>query len=287
MIIKKLQYTVFLLLFLSFFSHSQELYINTEPASLIPKGTKVVRLHHHSIFLNEDNEPGSQKNAKIFIPQISYGISKHIMVSAAFQISNNPYDASPNSEDMAFNGFKLYSKQRILSTDKQKYHTRLSSFIKYTNHGKWNSPNYKFIRNFYDLDFQDSGAEIGLIATQLIKKLAVSVTSGYGIISNRTSDGTFDDKNFNSLHNSISAGYLLFPRKYKSYKQTNFNIYLEYLTSSIVSKNYPSGYKKFMSTFAPGIQFIIMSRSRLDFGYKLRKGNMPNEFLVKLTYIIY
>ena len=206
------------------------------------------------------------------------------MVSAALQISNNPYDASPN---MAFNGFKLYSKQRIISTDKQKYHTRLSSFIKYTNHGKWNSPNYKFIRNSYDLDFQDSGAEIGLIATQLIKKLAVSVTSGYGIISNRTSDGTFGDKNFNSLHNSISAGYLLFPRKYKSYKQTNFNIYLEYLTSSIVSKNYPSGYKKFMSTFAPGIQFIIMSRSRLDFGYKLRKGNMPNEFLVKLTYIIF
>ena len=283
----KLQYTVFLLLLISFFSYSQELYINTEPASLIPKGAKVIRLHHHSIFLNEDNGLGSQKNAKIFIPQISYGISKHIMVSAAFQISNNPYNASPNSEDMAFNGFKLYSKQRIISTDKQKYHTRLSSFIKYTNHGKWNSPNYKFIRNFYDLDFQDSGAEIGLIATQLIKKLAVSVTSGYGIISNRTSDGTFDDKNFNSLHNSISAGYLLFPRKYKSYKQTNFNIYLEYLTSSIVSKNYPSGYKKFMSTFAPGIQFIIMSRSRLDFGYKLRKGNMPNEFLVKLTYIIY
>ena len=280
----KLKLTIASLLLFTNNILGQELYINTEPASLIPKGTKVIRLHHHSIFLNEDNEPGSQKNAKIFIPQISYGISKHIMVSAALQISNNPYDASPN---MAFNGFKLYSKQRIISTDKQKYHTRLSSFIKYTNHGKWNSPNYKFIRNAYDLEFQDSGAEIGLIATQLIKKLAVSVTSGYGIISNRTSNGAFDDKSFNSLHNSISAGYLLFPRKYKSYKQTNFNIYLEYLTSSIVSKNYPSGYKKFMSTFAPGIQFIIMSRSRLDFGYKLRKGNMPNEFLVKLTYIIF
>ena len=280
----KLKLTIVSLLLFTNNILGQELYINTEPASLIPKGTKVIRLHHHSIFLNEDNEPWSHKNAKIFIPQISYGISKHIMVSAALQISNNPYDASPN---MAFNGFKLYSKQRIISTDKQKYHTRLSSFIKYTNHGKWNSPNYKFIRNSYDLDFQDSGAEIGLIATQLIKKLAVSVTSGYGIISNRTSDGAFDDKSFNSLHNSISAGYLLFPRKYKSYKQTNFNIYLEYLTSSIVSKNYPSGYKKFMSTFAPGIQFIIMSRSRLDFGYKLRKGNMPNEFLVKLTYIIF
>ena len=280
----KLQYTVFLLLLLSLSSYSQELYINTEPASLIPKGTKVVRLHHHSILLNEDSEPGSQSSARILIPQISYGISKNIMVSAAFQISNNPFDVSPNS---GFNGFKLYSKQRILSTDKQKYHTRLSSFIKYANHGKWNSPNYKFMKNNYDLDFQDSGLELGLIVTQLIKKLAVSVTSGFGVISNKTSDGTFDDKNFNSWHNSISAGYLLFPRKYKSYKQTNFNIYLEYLTSSILSSQYPSRYSKFMSTLAPGVQFIIMSRSRLDFGYKIRKGEMANEFLVKLTYIIY
>ena len=75
--------------------------------------------------------------------------------------------------------------------------------------------------------------------------------------------------------------------KYKSYKQTNFNIYLEYLTSSIISSQYPSRYSKFMSTVAPGVQFIIMSRSRLDFGYKIRKGEMANEFLVKLTYIIY
>ena len=265
-------------------SSAQELYINSESASLIPKGTKVVRLHHHTFYLNKINEPESQSFAKLLIPQILYGISKNIMVSAAFQISNNPFDVSPNS---GFNGFKIYSKQRILSTDKQKYHTRLSSFIKYANHGKWNTPNYKFLTKSYNIDFQDSGVEVGLIATQLIKKLAISVTSGFGMISNKTSDGTYDDKSFNTLHNSISAGYLLFPRKYKSYKQTNFNIYLEYLTSSILSKNYPLRYNKFMSTFAPGIQFIIMSRSRLDFSYNMRKGDMPDEFLVKLTYIIY
>tara|TARA_Y100001954_G_scaffold54207_1_gene58071 strand:- start:3325 stop:3945 length:621 start_codon:yes stop_codon:yes gene_type:complete len=206
------------------------------------------------------------------------------MVSASFQFSNNPYDIQKN---FAFNGFKLYSKQRIISTDKNKYHTRLSSFIKYANHGKWYAPNYKYLKNNYDLDFQDSGLEVGLIATQLINKLAVSVTSGFGIISNRTSDGSYDDKNFNSFHNSISAGYLLFPRKYKSYKQTNLNVYLEYLTSTILSKEHPVIYKKFMSTLAPGIQFIIMSRSRLDFGYKIRSKNSPNEFLVKLTYILY
>ena len=273
-----------LLLLLINRTYSQELYINTEPASLIPKGTKVIRLHHHTIFLNDSNEPGSVNSAKLLISSISYGISKKIMVSASFQLSNNPFDPLPNN---GFNGFKLYSKQRILTTDKEKYHTRLSSFIKYANHGKWNRPNYKFISNNYDLDFQDTGVEVGLIATQLVNKLAISVTSGFGIISNNTADGTYDDKKFNSIHNSISAGYLLFPRKYKSYKQTNFNIYLEYLTNSILSKNYPSRYNKFMSTIAPGIQFIIMSRSRLDFGYKIRGNNSPNEFLIKLTYLVY
>ena len=275
---------IFLLFFIVNSSLSQELYINTEPASLIPKGTKVVRVHHHTIFLNDINEPGSFSSAKLLIPSISYGISKKIMVSASLQLSNNPFDQDPN---FGFNGFKLYSKQRLISTDKKKYHTRVSSFLKYANHGKWSQPNYKFINNNYDLDFQDSGVEVGLIATQLVNKLAVSVTSGFGVISNNTADGTYDDKNFNSIHNSISVGYLLFPRKYKSYKQTNFNIYLEYLTNSILSKDYPSRYNKFMSTFAPGIQFIIMSRSRLDFGYKIRRNNSPNEFLVKLTYIIY
>jgi hypothetical protein len=137
------------------------------------------------------------------------------------------------------------------------------------------------------LDFQDSGVEVGLIVTQLVNKLAVSLTSGLAVISNKTSDGSYNDKSFNTIHNSISAGYLLFPRKYKSYKQTNFNIYVEYLTSSILSKSYPLRYDRFMSTFAPGIQFIIMSRSRLDFSYKIRGNDMPKEFLVKLTYIIF
>jgi hypothetical protein len=280
----KIKLTIISLLLIANDLFGQELYINTEPASLIPKGTKVIRFHYHNIFLNETNEPSSQSPGRVFIPSISYGISKKIMVSASLQVSNNPFDIEPNS---GFNGFKLYSKQRLISTDKKNYHTRLSSFIKYASHGKWNSPNYKFITNNYDLDFQDSGVEVGLIVTQLVNKLAVSLTSGLAVISNKTSDGSYNDKSFNTIHNSISAGYLLFPRKYKSYKQTNFNIYVEYLTSSILSKSYPLRYDRFMSTFAPGIQFIIMSRSRLDFSYKIRGNDMPKEFLVKLTYIIF
>ena len=280
---------IFLVLFLSFISSlssAQELYINAEPASLIPKGTKVVRLNHHSIFLDGTNIMGGIGNAIIMSPSISYGLSKKIMVSGSFQFSNKPYeqDMMPN---FGFSGFKLSSKQRILTTDKQKYHTRLSSFIKYSYHDN------KFMKDNLDIEIQDTGFEFGIIGTQLINKLAISVTSAVTRISNideKYTNGStvkWQSINLNTIQNSISAGYLLFPRKYKSYKQTNFNLYLEYLTNTILTKNYPDRYNKFSSALAPGIQFIIMSRSRLDFSYKIRRGTMPDEFLLKLTYIIY
>ena len=276
-----------LLLFICCYkTFAQELYINSEPASLIPKGTKVVRLTNSNIFLDGSNIMGSIGNAFILTPSLSYGLSKKIMLSGSIQFANKPYeqDIMPN---FGLNGFKLYSKQRILTTDKQKYHTRLSSFIQYSYHED------KFMKDNLDLGLQDTGFELGLIGTQLINKLAISITSGITRISNidekftQGSTVKWQKTNLNTFKNSISAGYLLFPRKYNSYKQTNFNLYVEYLTNTILNEDFPVRYDKFRSTFAPGIQFIIMSRSRLDFSYKIRKGDMPEEFLVKLTYIIY
>tara|TARA_B100002051_G_scaffold61496_1_gene57444 strand:- start:472 stop:1320 length:849 start_codon:yes stop_codon:yes gene_type:complete len=280
---------IFFILFLlihTYILSAQELYINSEPASLIPKGTKVVRLTNSNIFLDGSNIMGSIGNAFIVTPSLSYGISKKIMLSGSIQFANKPYeqDMTPN---FGLNGFKIYSKQRILSTDKQKYHTRLSSFIKYSYHED------KFMKDNIDIDLQDTGFELGLIGTQLINKLAISITTAITRISNideKLTQGStvkWQTTNLNTFKNSISAGYLLFPRKYNSYKQTNFNLYVEYLTNTILNEDFPVRYDKFRSTFAPGIQFIIMSRSRLDFSYKIRKGDMPEEFLVKLTYIIY
>ena len=272
---------LFFLIFLFLYnnSYSQELYINTEAASLIPKGTKVIRFNYSSIFLNQTNEKESIKNALLFTPSLAYGLSKKIMISGSFQFSNKPYEKDLDT-NFGFNGFKLYSKQRIFTTDKQKNHTRLSSFVKYSFHKE------KFMKSNIDLELQDNGFEFGLIGTQLIKKLAISITSAY----TRVND-IYDKSNnlfrLGTLKNSISAGYLVFPRKYKSYKQTNFNIYLEYITNTITNKSFPERFNKFSSILAPGIQFIILSRSRLDFSYKIRKGDIENEFLLKLTYIIY
>tara|TARA_B000000475_G_scaffold244176_1_gene216501 strand:+ start:1136 stop:1984 length:849 start_codon:yes stop_codon:yes gene_type:complete len=280
---------IFFILFFLTYSYkitAQELYINSEPASLIPKGTKVVRLTNSNIFLDGYNIMGSIGNAFIVTPSLSFGLSKKIMLSGSIQFANKPYeqDMMPN---FGLNGFKLYSKQRILTSDKQKYHTRLSSFLKYSYHEN------KFMKNNLDLELQDTGLELGIIGTQLINKLAISITTAITRISNidekfiQGSTVKWQTTNLNTFKNSISAGYLLFPRKYNSYKQTNFNLYVEYLTNTILNKEFPVRYDKFSSTFAPGIQFIILSRSRLDFSYKIRKGDMPEEFLMKLTYIIY
>ena len=261
---------LFFLIFLFLYnnSYSQELYINTEAASLIPKGTKVIRFNYSSIFLNQTNEKESIKNALLFTPSLAYGLSKKIMISGSFQFSNKPYEKDLGT-NFGFNGFKLYSKQRIFTTDKQKNHTRLSSFV-----------------SNIDLELQDNGFEFGLIGTQLIKKLAISITSAYTRV-NDIYDKSNNLFSLGTLKNSISAGYLVFPRKYKSYKQTNFNIYLEYITNTITNKSFPERFNKFSSTLAPGIQFIFLSTSRLDFSYKIRKGDTENEFLLKLTYIIY
>ncbi len=260
-------------------SYSQELYINSEPASLIPKGTKVVRLSYSNIIIDESNALGDVANAFLMTPSLAYGLSKKIMISTSFQFANRPYeqDLVPN---FVFNGFKFYSKQRIYTTDKQKNHTRLSSFLKYSFHKD------NFMKSNIDLDLQDKGFELGLIGTQLIKKLAISITSAY-IRANDINDDSNNLISLSTFKNSLSAGYLLLPRKYKSYKQTNFNLYLEYLTNTIMNKTFPVRYNRFSSTLAPGLQFVILSRSRLDFSYKIRKGDTENEFFIKFTYIIY
>ena len=260
-------------------SYSQELYINSEPASLIPKGTKVVRLSYSNIIIDESNSLGDVANAFLMTPSLAYGLSKKIMISTSFQFANRPYeqDLVPN---FGFNGFKFYSKQRIYTTDKQKNHTRLSSFLKYSFHKN------NFMKGNIDLDLQNKGFELGLIGTQLIKKLAISITSAY-IRANDINDDSNNLISLSTFKNSLSAGYLLLPRKYKSYKQTNFNLYLEYLTNTIMNKTFPVRYNRFSSTLAPGLQFVILSRSRLDFSYKIRKGDTENEFFIKFTYIIY
>ena len=76
-------------------------------------------------------------------------------------------------------------------------------------------------------------------------------------------NNTYDkDKNKKPKKTRIGSGRGT-KRKYKSYKQTNFNIYFEYMTNTVLNSDFPLKYDKFSYTIAPGIQFIIFSRSSI------------------------
>ncbi len=68
---------------------------------------------------------------------------------------------------------------------------------------------------------------------------------------------------------TTSAGLLLFPKEYTSYKQTNMNVYLEILGQSFIDK------KQYYIDAAPAVQFIINSIARIDVAYRTQfAGNV-------------
>jgi hypothetical protein len=139
-----------------------------------------------------------------------------------------------------------------------------------------------------DLEGGASGLSGGIIATQLIHKLAVSATVGYNRFLNNTKDNLPDYLSANAVNYSLSAGYLLLPRSYRSYDQTNLNIYVEFLgkaNTDAVSRN------QYLDV-APAIQLIFNSSTRLDFSYRTElfgdmSRNVFNTFTLRFEHNIF
>jgi hypothetical protein len=71
------------------------------------------------------------------------------------------------------------------------------------------------------------------------------------------------------MNYSLSAGYLLLPREYTSFRQTNLNLYAELLAQQTFDR------KTHYIDLAPAVQFIFNSISKLDLGYRFQlSGNM-------------
>jgi hypothetical protein len=86
-----------------------------------------------------------------------------------------------------------------------------------------------------------------------------------------------------AINYSFSAGYLLFPKEYTDYKQTNINIYTEFLGANTWDN------KGCFLDIAPAIQFIIKSIARIDIGYRTQlTGNTQrlanSYFLARVEY---
>ena len=66
----------------------------------------------------------------------------------------------------------------------------------------------------------------------------------------------------NTTNYTLSFGKLMYPKKYKSYKQTNINLMVEFVGQTI-NEN-----RKSYLDVVPAIQFIINSQARIDLAYR-------------------
>ncbi|MFM6977036.1 MAG: hypothetical protein ACKOW2_09355 [Sphingobacteriaceae bacterium] len=261
------KYFLLLGLFISSLSiFAQELYVSTEPASNMPKDGVALRLSHEGSFQN------SQKR---IIPEVMLGLDKNLMVHASAYLSNF-YQSKTQ-----LNGWSTYAKYRFLSNDSTNWHFRGAAYAKYAS---FNNPvTYQEI----NLEGNNSGVQVGVVFTQLLHKLALSGSVNYTKALNNRSGNLFPDNLADeSIGYTFSSGLLVYPKLYRNYKQTNINLYLEFLGKSNIGTN------QHLMDAAPAVQFILNSNLRIDLSQRIQLWNNmsragKNMFLVRLEYNLF
>jgi hypothetical protein len=271
----------------------QELFPNTESASNVPKGVLGVR-----IFTETYKEVSIPRNMAAL--KLMYGLTPKLSILVQATASNHhdtilPKDivnhAHVGNQNVyytqnrvygqkypyRFNGFSFYAKYRFISRDQQNKHFRMAL---YAEGSKVQSAHDEAEPRLMD---DNSGYGGGLILTELYKKIAISLTVGYikpNSYTEITDYNNIELKYGDAFTYNVSVGYLVYPKKYKSYDQDNYNLYLEILgktynaaelkinnenvlieSSSLKAGNYIE------SVF--GIQRIINSNTRIDFTVKV------------------
>jgi hypothetical protein len=257
-------------------ANAQELYVSTEPASNMPSKSIGIRLNNE-IMPSYTNKAQGVNNAQVMYrlnPEIMIGISKKWMAHI------NLYASNMHQNSYKFEGAEVYTKFRFLSFDQVHSHFRVAAY------GKASLINNPIQYNDINLTGDNSGLGGGIVATQLIHKLAISFTGGYARSMNNTENSLSKFQPKDALNYSLSFGLLTFPIKYTSYNQPNVNLYVEFL-----GKANPVTNEQYID-IAPAIQVILKSRLRIDLGYKKQlTGNMlrinTQEFFVRLEYNIF
>lgn len=273
----------FIVLLMPVWLHAQELYVSTEPASNMAANSLGFRLTSRFFKMEYEKQTGTRIE-----PELMLGISKNLMVHVTGLASNQ---MQPSIE---WEGASLYAKYRFFSNDDVHSHFRMAAYVKGAIINNPFVPEMKegatrlYKNQELDLEGGASGVAGGLVATQLLYKLAVSATLGYNRFMNNTKDKLPDYLPSNAVNYSLSAGYLLLPRTYCSYEQTNLNLYLEFLGKANTDALSRSQYLD----VAPAIQFIFNSATRIDFSYRTQlfgdmSRNVFNTFTVRFEHNIF
>lgn len=229
--------------------NAQELYIFTEPASNLP--SKSINTKWTTKWQNDEmNDRTGFRHSQ----DIGLGLHKNWMV-----IVGNTF-SSMYQNSMKWESAKLYTKYRFLSIDESHSHFRMAAFAE----GSYSKNPLRY--DHLSLMGDQSGIRAGVVLTQLWNKLAVSSTLDYMQVLNEK-DLTQPHLPYQAFNYSLSAGYLLFPRTYKSYDQTNLNLYVEVLGQSALDQS------KHAIDVAPAIQLIFKSKSKLNIGYRMEASS--------------
>ena len=248
---------------------AQELFVMTEPASNMPTGSIGARVSQS--LLKEQLKSGYNYHV---MPEIMYGFSKNLMVHANAFVSNR-------NTSLVSEGGSLYAKYRVFSIDDIHSHLRIASY------GRASYNNSDIHQEEIETMGHNSGFETGLVATQLINKLAISSSIAYEKAFDNSSKNPFPDSLNNSATNyTLSFGHLVYPKTYTTLKQTNINVMLEFLGQKL------NGTSKSYLDVAPSIQFIINSQARIDLAYRQQiysdmLRTAPNGFYLKLEYTFF
>jgi hypothetical protein len=181
---------------------------------------------------SEHNDRTEQRHT----PEVMLGLNKNWMVHVAGTFSDM------YSSNLRWESGRLYAKYRFLSMDDVHQHFRMAAFGEVTH--SVNDPYYEEV----SLDGDLSGVTGGIIVTQLWQKLAVSSTIGFAQVTTKKPKYIEDAYPWQALNYTLSAGYLVLPREYTSYKQVNLNLYVELLGQQTLDR------KQHYLDLAPALQ---------------------------------
>jgi hypothetical protein len=245
---------------------AQELFVVTDPASNVPANSLSVRVSQ-SLF-EQQFEKGFNYH---LMPEVTYGLSKNLMIRASAFLSNR-------NNQFSAEGAGLYAKYRFFSTDDLNSHFRLAAF------GRYSFNNSDIHQDQIEIMGQNTGFETGLVATKLIKKVAISSSLSFEKAFDNQPNYPFPTElGNNAMNYTLSFGKLMYPKKYTSFEQTNINFMIEFVGQTINENG-----KSYLDV-VPAIQFIFNSQARLDLAYRreLMSSMMrtaPNGIYLNLEY---
>ncbi|MBL7921190.1 MAG: hypothetical protein JNJ40_12805 [Bacteroidia bacterium] len=229
---------------------AQELFPHNEPASNVPKGVLGIRPFYKTY-------PEVNLLRRMYALRVMYGLLQKLTVMGTISVTNHhgkdlPPDLVTHTHVGAqtnyytntiqrgikypykFSGVYLYAKYRFITRDNKNQHFRMAAYADWSNVGV---PHDEAEPNLMD-DTRGYGG--GLITTYLKNHFAVSFTGGF--IIPKYYEGFSPDIGGQMIPTKIeygraaiynlSFGYLLLPKTYKSYNQTNINLYVEFIGKS-------------------------------------------------------